>query len=102
MLTLQIGTGTQVGDKIESAAIAETFCHGRATNSPLFVGSVKTNVGHAESTAGLAGLLKTVLTLEHGIIPQNLNFSLPNENIPLEHWLLKVSHGALSLIYTTY
>lgn len=85
-----IGTGTQVGDKIESAAIAQTFCSDRPGDSVLYVGSVKTNIGHTESTAGLAGLLKTVLVLKNGKIPPNLNFSRANDNISFDDWNIKV------------
>jgi emericellamide synthase (highly reducing iterative type I polyketide synthase) len=84
VLTRIPGTGTKVGDKIESAAIAEVFCPDRSETSPLYVGSVKTNIGHLESTAGLAGVLKTVLMLEKGMIPPNLNFSHASDTIPLE------------------
>jgi acyl transferase domain-containing protein len=76
------GTGTQAGDKIEAGAIVQTFCHGRSSDTPLYVGSVKTNIGHTEATAGLAGLLKSVMILDSGKIPPNLNFSRPNEQIP--------------------
>lgn len=60
----------------------QTFCHGRSLDAPLYIGSVKTNIGHTEATAGLAGLLKSVMILEWGKIPPNLNFSRPNERIP--------------------
>lgn len=61
----------------------------------LYVGSVKTNIGHVESTAGLAGLLKAVLVLKHGKIPQNLNFSHANDEIHLKEWKLKVTQAGI-------
>jgi acyl transferase domain-containing protein len=57
----------------------------------LYVGSVKTNIGHAESAAGLAGLLKSILALKNGKIPPNLNFVKANENLCLQDWKMKVS-----------
>ena len=59
-------------------------------SSPLIVGSVKTNIGHLEAASGLAGVIKTACVLETGLIPPNLNFEKPNENIPLTDWKLKV------------
>lgn len=60
------------------------------------MGSVKTNIGHTESTAGLAGLLKAVLVLEKGAIPPNVNFAHANDAIPLEKWHIKVGQYQLS------
>lgn len=56
----------------------------------IYVGSVKTNMGHAESAAGLAGLLKSVLILKNGKIPPNLNFAKGNKHLRLEDWKMKV------------
>ncbi len=72
------GTGTKVGDPIEIAALTEAF--DRSTNRRQFcaLGSVKTNIGHLDAAAGVAGLIKTVLALEHRIIPPSLNFARPN------------------------
>ena len=78
------GTGTPVGDPIEAHALAEVFGTNRAPNDPLFIGSVKTNVGHLESASGLAGLLKAVLVLEQRSIPPNLHFETPNPLLPLD------------------
>lgn len=72
-------------------AIGTSF--GRLTKDPtrpLFVGSVKPNIGHLEGCAGIAGILKTVLILESGLIPRNLNFEVPNPRIRLEEWNLKI------------
>ncbi len=83
------GTGTVAGDTIEIAAIANTFCRNR--KKPLFVGSVKTNLGHLESASGLAAVIKTVLALENGLIPPHLNFEVPKEGLFLEERNITVS-----------
>ncbi|KAL3429040.1 hypothetical protein BDV09DRAFT_201002 [Aspergillus tetrazonus] len=82
------GTGTPVGDPIELSAIGASFGEHRSQNRPLFVGSVKTNVGHTEGAAGLAGVVKTVLALETGIIPPLADFQELNEKLRLEDWKL--------------
>ena len=63
------GTGTSLGDPIEVRALGAVLGGGRAGDRPLVVGSVKTNLGHLESAAGVAGLIKVVLALQHGEIP---------------------------------
>ncbi|PVI01286.1 polyketide synthase [Periconia macrospinosa] len=83
------GTGTTAGDRIEAMALKETFCKDR-NNTKLLVGSVKANVGHTESVAGLVGVIKTVLMLEKGLIPPNPTFVKPSDSIPLDAWKLKV------------
>ncbi|MFF4227952.1 type I polyketide synthase [Streptomyces sp. NPDC001820] len=76
------GTGTKVGDPIEAAALAEVV-GGRAEGQrPCLIGSVKTNIGHCEAAAGVAGLIKTALALEHGIIPPTLTVAGPRREIP--------------------
>ncbi|PGH26423.1 hypothetical protein AJ80_01921 [Polytolypa hystricis UAMH7299] len=84
------GTGTQAGDQIEALAIAEAFGRAGPSSDVLYVGSVKTNIGHTESTAGLAGLIKTALALRKGVIPPNLNFSSLNEQIAMGGLNLKI------------
>ncbi|MDP7340250.1 MAG: polyketide synthase, partial [Vicinamibacterales bacterium] len=74
------GTGTALGDPIEAGALAEVFGGGR--ESPLLVGSVKTNVGHTEAAAGVAGLIKVVLALQAEEIPPHLHYQTPNPLIP--------------------
>ena len=76
------GTGTSLGDPIEVQAIGAVFGKGRATDRPLMLGSVKTNLGHLEAAAGIAGLIKVALSLEHAEIPPNLHFDTPNPHIP--------------------
>jgi hybrid polyketide synthase / nonribosomal peptide synthetase ACE1 len=76
------GTGTKVGDPREAAAIKNAFfATGLQEYDILHVGSIKTVIGHTEGTAGLAGLLKGSLALQHGVIPQNLLFNRLNPEI---------------------
>ncbi|MFD3700875.1 type I polyketide synthase, partial [Streptomyces sp. NPDC058646] len=77
------GTGTPVGDPVEAAALGAALGSGRAPEAPLLVGSVKTNIGHLEGAAGIAGLIKTLLSLHHRLLPASLNFATPNPGIPL-------------------
>ncbi|MCC6191324.1 MAG: type I polyketide synthase, partial [Anaerolineales bacterium] len=76
------GTGTALGDPIEMQALAAALADGRGADQPLWVGSVKTNLGHLEAAAGMAGLIKTVLALQHQTLPAHLHFETPNANIP--------------------
>jgi myxalamid-type polyketide synthase MxaB len=75
------GTGTQLGDPIDVEALSEVFGRNRALDRPLIIGSVKTNIGHLEAAAGIAGLLKVVLSLQHHEIPPHLHFRKPNPHI---------------------
>lgn len=63
------GPGTKAGDPTELTAISQSLCTHRSKDSPLLIGSIKTNIGHGEGAAGVAGLIKAVLCLEKGIIP---------------------------------
>ena len=84
------GTGTPVGDPIEAAALGTVLCRGRAENEPCIIGSVKTNIGHLESAAGTAGIIKAALVLHHRTIPPNLNFKTPNPHIDFKALKLRV------------
>ncbi|WED44267.1 type I polyketide synthase [Legionella cardiaca] len=75
------GTGTKLGDPIEIAALSAIFSSKRTAHNPLIVGAVKSNIGHLESAAGIAGFIKTVLILKHKIIPPNLHFRTINPHI---------------------
>jgi amino acid adenylation domain-containing protein len=72
------GTGTELGDPVEVAALTRVF-GGR--QRPLALGSVKSNIGHADAAAGVAGLIKTVLALQHGVLPPSLHFSEANPHV---------------------
>ncbi|MHB1132625.1 MAG: type I polyketide synthase [Chloroflexota bacterium] len=76
------GTGTSLGDPIEVQALASVLGQDRDRERPLLVGTVKTNIGHLETAAGIAGLLKVVLALQHDEIPPNLHLQQPNPYIP--------------------
>ncbi|MGW0871133.1 type I polyketide synthase [Streptomyces sp. NPDC002740] len=84
------GTGTPVGDPVEAAALGAAYGTGRPDDERLLVGSVKTNIGHLEGAAGIAGLLKTVLALRHRRLPPTLNHETPNPRIPLDALRLRV------------
>ena len=83
------GTGTALGDPIEAHALAAVLGPKRTADNPLVVGSVKTNIGHLEAAAGVAGLIKTVLALQHQEIPPHLHFQKLNpyidwDGVPVE------------------
>ena len=75
------GTATDLGDQVELNAAAAVYGAGRAADRPLLVGSVKTNIGHAEAAAGASSLIKVVLSMNRGIIPAHLNLETPNPNL---------------------
>ncbi|OPX12564.1 type I polyketide synthase [Mycobacterium sp. AT1] len=77
------GTGTPVGDPVEMRALASALAAGRPAGEPLLIGSVKTNIGHLEAGAGVAGLIKTALVLKHGFVPANLHFHTPSGDLDL-------------------
>ncbi|WP_196449592.1 SDR family NAD(P)-dependent oxidoreductase [Planomonospora sp. ID82291] len=84
------GTGTAVGDPVEAAALGSAYGAARPAGDPLLVGSVKTNIGHLEGAAGVAGLLKVVLSLKHGELPPSLHFESAPPGIPLDDLRLRV------------
>lgn len=89
------GTGTFLGDPIEAGALGTVMSNGRDPAQPLLLGAVKTNLGHLEAAAGVAGLIKTALAIDRRQIPPNLNFQSPNPNIPMEQYLLEVPTAAI-------
>lgn len=83
-------TGTPTGDPVEAETLARTFGSARPAGDPVYVGSVKPNIGHTESASGLASVIKTALVLQKGLIPPHINFEKPNPAIPLDEWNLKL------------
>lgn len=78
------GTGTPLGDPIEIAALTKAFRAGTEKKGFCAIGSVKTNIGHLDAAAGIAGLIKTVLSLKYGMLPQSINFERPNPKLEIE------------------
>lgn len=83
------GTGTAIGDPLEAMAIGHTFGRGRDPNDPIIVGALKANIGHLEGAAGIAGIIKTILVLEKGIIPPIAKLESLNDNIDADFLKLK-------------
>jgi iturin family lipopeptide synthetase A len=90
------GTGTSLGDPIEVLALSSVFCQNRPQDNPLVIGSVKTNMGHLEAAAGIAGLIKVVLALQHQEIPPHLHYQQPNPHIPWNELPVVVPTSRLS------
>ncbi|KAJ6780522.1 hypothetical protein PWT90_09456 [Aphanocladium album] len=84
------GTATKVGDPLEAAAVYNALGRDRSDPNPLYIGSVKSNIGHLENVSGLAAVIKATLALEHNAIPPNINFELANKSIPLQEWNMEV------------
>ncbi|WP_425358956.1 type I polyketide synthase [Antarcticimicrobium luteum] len=85
------GTGTYLGDPIEVAALTDAYRRQTAETGFCRLGSVKTNIGHLDTAAGVAGLVKTTLALKHGEIPPSLGYEAPNPAIDFEHSPFKVN-----------
>ena len=77
------GTATPLGDPVEMQALGAVYGEQRPLDQPLIVGSVKTNIGHTEAAAGVAGLMKVALSLQHGYIPPHLHYQSPNPHLDL-------------------
>jgi phthiocerol/phenolphthiocerol synthesis type-I polyketide synthase C len=91
------GTGTAVGDPIEARGISEALASRRPADRPLAIGSVKANLGHLETAAGMAGLVKALYCLRHRAIPPSAHFNTPNPRIPFDEWNLRVVSEQISL-----
>ena len=91
------GTGTQAGDKCEATALDNVLKENRKKSQQCWVGSVKSNIGHLEAAAGIAGLMKASLCLYHRKIPKNLHFDNPNPQIPFAQMSIRVPTTTVSL-----
>ena len=89
------GTGTALGDPIEVRGINNILCKDRSTDNPLMVGSVKTNIGHLEIAAGMASLLKVILSLKNQEIPPHLHFKELNPDLAAAATSLKIPTSSL-------
>ncbi|KAL5456401.1 hypothetical protein PMIN06_003908 [Paraphaeosphaeria minitans] len=85
------GTGTKTGDPVEVKGVASIFCADGTRKDPLYIGSVKSNIGHSEPASGISGVIKTILSMEKGIVPGNPTFETPNPEIDFEKLRVSVS-----------
>ena len=90
------GAGSGLGDTIEVQAAAAVYGKGRGAEHPLLVGSVKTNIGHLEPAAGVAGLIKTMLAMKQGVIPKQLHFENPNPRLDWDRLPVRVTSEAMA------
>ncbi|MEZ6138519.1 MAG: SDR family NAD(P)-dependent oxidoreductase [Pirellulaceae bacterium] len=91
------GTGTAIGDPTEASSIGKCYGNGRSGDDRVIVGSIKSNVGHMEACAGVAGVIKAVLTLHHGETSPLGNLQTPNPNIPFEELGIRLSDNCYKL-----
>ncbi|MFH9299514.1 type I polyketide synthase, partial [Streptomyces sp. NPDC017520] len=85
------GTGTRLGDPIEAQALLATYGQGRAEDRPLYLGSLKSNIGHTVAAAGVGGVIKMILAMDHGVLPRTLHVQTPT---PMADW----NSGAVELL----
>jgi acyl transferase domain-containing protein len=93
------GTGTPLGDPLEVLSLAEVFKE-REAAKPLFIGSVKSNIGHLESAAGMAGMIKVILAMQHEQIPETLHVKRPNSHVPWSELPIQITRQPQSWPHT--
>ncbi|KAJ5368689.1 Highly reducing polyketide synthase sdnO [Penicillium cataractarum] len=84
------GTGTQAGDNAEISSINQVFCEEAGRKSDIYVGSVKSNIGHLEASSGIAGLIKGIMIVKKGFIPPNLDLETPKPSLKLDERKIKI------------
>lgn len=89
------GTATELGDTVEIAALKQVFSTGKSSNRPCYLGAVKSNIGHLDTAAGAAGLIKTVLSIYNKTIPPTCNFVEANPLLDLDTSPFKVNNKAI-------
>ncbi|MEU6162511.1 type I polyketide synthase [Streptomyces sp. NPDC047130] len=89
------GTGTELGDPIEAQALMATYGRGRDEDRPLWLGSVKSNIGHTQSAAGVAGIIKMVMALRHGVLPRSLHITEPTGHVDWDGGGVRLLTGAV-------
>jgi phthiocerol/phenolphthiocerol synthesis type-I polyketide synthase C len=94
------GTGTAVGDPIETRALGEAIGKFRAKDNPLLIGSVKSNLGHLEAASGVAGLVKALHCVHRRTVPATIHLETPNLNIKFDEWNLRVAKATTPLKQT--
>ncbi len=87
------GTGTSLGDPIEVGAIGAVYSKSHSKQKPLLIGSAKTNLGHMEAAAGMGGLIKVILSMQHRQLPPHMNYNKPNPHIEWDRYPVEVSTG---------
>ncbi|MDT0447344.1 type I polyketide synthase, partial [Streptomyces sp. DSM 41886] len=75
------GTGTTLGDPIEAQALIATYGQERSAERPLWLGSLKSNIGHSQAAAGVGGVIKTVMAMRHGVLPRTLHVDRPSSHV---------------------
>ncbi|OAG03244.1 uncharacterized protein CC84DRAFT_1251427 [Paraphaeosphaeria sporulosa] len=90
------GTGTSLGDPIESMALGRAFQDARSPADPLILGALKSNIGHLEGASGIAGLIKAVMVLENGLIPPNYDFESLNPKIDAEYLGIQIPERVMA------
>ena len=89
------GTGTPLGDPIEAMALGSVLSEDRSLDNPCLVGAAKSNIGHLESAAGIASLIKVALSLKHQQIPPSIHFNNPTPYIPFDKLPLRVQSSLI-------